>query len=393
MPFGKITKEFDHLDYLPAIQRMYDANDIEEMKEFATFSQLERFKKEIETLNEFGLHKKLDVKIKESEDGRTAARKYSDGKVDLIFSVSSAKISETYKTASNKKRYRRKINNAFIESTVVKSNKKLTYDEKNPPHCMNCGSPMQEEAENYYCPFCRTKYAAESYKYHLGRFFVEGALRDLRFIWIIIIPAAVLSILQLKGFITESEGETITIIISFILAVALTVLFFYSLAKGIKGYMNHKKVQKKIRQNDPNFSSEIFTLRLNDILTTHPEVLISEKEEKDKTLGIICRNLMQLQFQNYTKVDDQEIVECSCKVDALYLRGDPGRVRLEDKTKKIKIRVKRAFGTLTPVHYAPDQFTCKSCGSHQEVEHDGMQVCSYCRTKIPMENIDWVLDV
>lgn len=50
MKFGVFTKELDHLIYIPVIKRMYKTNSIEEIKAYAGFSQIQRFKNEIDTL-------------------------------------------------------------------------------------------------------------------------------------------------------------------------------------------------------------------------------------------------------------------------------------------------------------------------------------------------------
>ena len=90
MLFGKVTREFDHLQYLPVIQRMYDTSSLEEIQHYASFSQVERFRQELDTLESFGLHKQLEVKVDRTQDDPSASRKFSDGKVDTLFSVSNA---------------------------------------------------------------------------------------------------------------------------------------------------------------------------------------------------------------------------------------------------------------------------------------------------------------
>ena len=109
MPFGLSTQEFDHLQFLPVLERMYRTNRVDEIKNYASFSQVDRFRKELETLEAFGLHKQLDIRLDQSQEEKTAARKLSDGKVDTIICVSKAKIQETYRDGQNKKCYRRKI--------------------------------------------------------------------------------------------------------------------------------------------------------------------------------------------------------------------------------------------------------------------------------------------
>ena len=59
---------------------------------------------------------------------------------------------------------------------------------------------------------------------------------------------------------------------------------------------------------DPNFSAEIFTMRLNDLLSRHPEVLISDEEAQKGYCGIICRSVQYLQFSDYERQNDLEIV-------------------------------------------------------------------------------------
>jgi Zn finger protein HypA/HybF involved in hydrogenase expression len=391
MTYEKITREFDHLQYIPLLQRMYDNNSVEEIKDHATSSQVRRFRKEMETLSAFGLHKELEIVPDSTKDEKTAARKFSDGKVDAIFSVSNAKIKEIYRDSNNKKRYRRKIKNAFIESTAVKTNKNLSYNEENPPHCINCGGEMEIESENYFCPYCRTHYKAEAYKYLISRFFIEEVFHNFRYLWIFFGPVIVLGILQAAGFLDEKQGESIILILATPLAILLTFLFFYSLIKGLRNFFRHKAIIRKIRKFDPNFSEEITRLRLNDLLSMHPESLITEEKEAGETSGIICRNVVHMEFRSYQRQDDLEIIKCFVKADALFLKGQANRVRLKDKYKKFTVYLKRTFGTFTPLHYLPDQYTCHKCGSHQMTEDEGMQVCSFCHTKQPMESIDRVL--
>ncbi len=391
MAYTDIIREFDHLQYIPILQRMYEANSVEEMKKYASFSQTERFRRELETLQAFGLHKQMDIQPDRSQEEQTAARKYSDGKVNAIFSVSKAKVKESYRDAQNKKCYRRKIKNAFIESTVIKSNQNLSYSEKNPPHCMNCGASMQVEGENYLCPFCRTRYRAEAYRYVMTKFFIEQPLRNLRFICFILVPALILAILQVSGTISQQQWQSASLYISTVVAIFVTALFFFALAKGLRDFFAHQGVKKKIRSHDPNFSEEVFTLRLNNLLAMQPEILCPSQEDDRGATGVICRNVLRLNFCSYEQQGDLEVIECCGKLDALFLKGRPGHVELKDRHKKVSLRLARTYGTLTPVLYLPDQFTCRNCGSHQMTEQAGMQVCRFCHTSIPMEDLDWIL--
>lgn len=391
MPFGKVTREFDHLQYIPVIQRMYDTNSLEEIKQYAGFSQHERFRQELATLSSFGLHKQLEVKIERSQGEPSAARKFSDGKVDTIFSVSNAKIKETYRDSHKKKRYRRKIRNAFVESTVVKSNKALSYDDQNPPHCMNCGATLEAEGENFSCPYCGSHYQAEAYKYLLTRFFIEKVFKGIRYFWLLMLVLSIPAILTASKVITEEQWQHYELYFVYLIGTPLVALFFYGLFKGFKDFFRHRSVQRKVRLQDPNFSAEIFTLRLNDLLSRYPEILLSDEEVQKGHRGLICRSVQYLQFSGYERSNHLEIIECRGQVDALCLQGNPQHVRLKDKHKKFTLRLARVYGTLTPVHYSPDQFTCKNCGSHQMTEQEGMQVCSYCHAEIPMESLDWVL--
>ncbi|MDO5016591.1 MAG: TFIIB-type zinc finger domain-containing protein [Eubacteriales bacterium] len=425
MSFGKLTKEFDHLQFIPVIRRMYDNNSVEEIKAYAGYSQLERFRKELATLHEFGVHKQLEISVDKSLEDQSSARKYSDGKMDTIFSVSRAKVNETYLDNKGKKRYRRKIKNAFIISNVAKSNKDLSYDNNHPPHCLNCGALLEAEGENYHCSYCRSEYCTEAYKYMLTRFFIEPVFRDLRFLWLIFIPAIALGILQETGITSEQFTESLSLVFSMVMGTLLTVLLLYALGKGLRNFLRDRAVKRKIRTHDRDFSEEVFTQRVNDLLAVHPELLISDKLSKngrvsstshsisntarseailgatsgsasvinhgEETLGIICRNVRQLQFCNYERENDLEIVECCGLADALFIKGDVRHVRLKDKRQKFTLRLARIYGVLTPVHYIPDQFTCPNCGSHQFTEHAGVQVCSHCHTELPMERIDWVI--
>jgi Zn finger protein HypA/HybF involved in hydrogenase expression len=390
MSFGKLTKEFDHLQFIPVIQRMYDTGSVEEIKEYAGHSQVERFRKELATLREFGLHKELEISVDKSREDQSSARKHSDGKVDTIFSVSSAKINETYRDDHNKKRYRRKIKNAFIISNVAKSNKNLPYDKNNPPHCLNCGALLEADGENYHCPYCQSEYRTEAYKYMLTRFFIEPVFRDLRFLWLILIPAMVLGILQGIGVTSEQQAESLNLVFSMIMGTLLTVLLFYALGRGLRDFLRDRAVKRTIRTHDRDFSEEVFTQRLNNLLAMNPELLLPDKESENER-GVICRSVQQLQFNSYERQNDLEIVECSGIADALFLKSDSDRVQLKDKQQKFTLSLARVYGALTPVHYIPDQFTCPHCGSHQVTEHAGVQVCSHCHAKLPMESIDWVL--
>ena len=170
------TIELNHVQYFPVVERMYAQNSVEEMKAYASFSQVARFRKELETLDRFGLHKNIDIQLERSQGSQSeefSARKFSDGKVDLIYSVSGASIKETYLTQKNKKRHRRKIKYASVISSAIKSNKTLRYDAQNPPHCMNCGAQLEARGDKYHCNYCGTWYDAEAYKYLLTRFFIQ----------------------------------------------------------------------------------------------------------------------------------------------------------------------------------------------------------------------------
>lgn len=387
MPFGLSTQEFDHLQFLPVLERMYRTNRVDEIKNYASFSQVDRFRKELETLEAFGLHKQLDIRLDQSQEEKTAARKLSDGKVDTIICVSKAKIQETYRDGQNKKCYRRKIRHAFIESTVFRTNQTLFYDGHHPPHCLNCGGQMEAESENYFCPYCQSRYQAEAYEYKMARFFIEGAFHHFQYALLFLLPIFVIAFFQAKGIIGERQIERF----SYAGGLLISFLLCFALVKGLLILFRHQTVLHKIKSHDPHFSGEIFTMHLIDLFTIHPEILISTNESNKGSCGIICRNVRHLQFRRYERKNDQEIVECIGKVDALYLNGNPGHVHLRDKETKITIHLARRYGTLTPVHYLPDQFTCPNCGSHQISDHDGIQVCQFCRTELPMDTIDWVL--
>lgn len=387
MAFGTLTEEFDSLQYLPAIQRMYAQNSVEEIKEYASFSQVERFRCELETLRKFGLHKELEIRLDGREEARPSGRKISDGKVDTIFSVSKAAVRETYRDSTNRKYYCRKIRNAFLDSAACKSNEPLSYDGNNPPHCLNCGGQLEMESETYFCPYCRSCYKAEAYNYLLTRFIIEGALRNLPYLFFLFLPALFLAILQVKGVIHEEQMETI----AYIGGILLSFLLLCALGFGCYISFRHRKVLKNIRDHDPHFSGEIFTQRLNDLLVMYPEVLMPAQKSKGGSCGVICRNVLHLVFHDYERIDDVEIIECRGQADTLWLQGKPHHVCLWDKRKKFTVRLARVYGTLTPLHYLPDQFTCPHCGSHQMVEQVDKQVCAFCHTERPMESVDWVL--
>lgn len=387
MPFGVSTHEFDHLQFLPVLERMYRTNRIDEIKNYASFSQVDRFRKELETLEAFGIHKELDICLDPSQDSKTAARKLTDGKVDIILSVSNAKIQETYRDGQNRKRHQRKIRHAFIESTVFRTNQTLAYDPHHPPRCLNCGGQMEAESENYFCPYCQSHYHAEAYEYKLARFFIEAAFHNFHYALFFFIPIFLMAILQVKGILSEWQIG----LFSYLGGILLAILFFLALIKGLMAILRHQGVLHKIRRHDPHFSGEIFTTRLIDSLARHPEILLAGKNRQAEMSGVICHNVTGLQFERYERKGSLEIVECRGKVDALYLEGSPGRVRLRERRKKITLRMARNYGTLTPVHYLPDQFTCPHCGSHQVSDYEGGLVCRFCQTEIPVERIDWVL--
>lgn len=387
MPFGVSTHEFDHLQFLPVLERMYQTNCVDEIENYASFSQVDRFRKELETLEAFGIHKELDICLDQSQDKKTAARKLTDGKVDTILSVSNAKIQETYRDGQNQKRYRRKIRHAFIESTVFRTNQTLAYDPHHPPRCLNCGGQMETESENYFCPYCQSHYQAEAYEYKMARFFIEGAFHNFHYALFFFIPLIILAILQGKGMVKDHQME----LFAYAGGILVFLLICYALGKGLMTIVRHQGVLHKIRRHDPHFSGEIFTTHLIDSLARHPEILLAGKNRQTETSGVICHNVTGLQFQQYERKGPLEIVECRGKVDALYLNGRPGRVRLREKRKKMTLRMARNYETLTPVHYLPDQFTCPHCGSHQVSDHEGDQVCRFCQTEIPRESMDWVL--
>ena len=384
MLFGTLTREWNHLQYLPVLKRMYKSNSVEEIKTYASFSQIERFRKELDILQHFGLHKELDILVPSSQ---VTGRKVSDGKADIVFSVSNAKIKETYRDTQNKKRYQRKIRNAFIESIVYRSNQTAPHALKNPPLCLNCGAPTEAEGDTYFCPYCHSRYQTEAYHYLLTRFFMEGAFHNLRYVLFLLIALFLIALLQVKGKISPQQVE----LFSYVSGTFCTILFFFALVKGIAAYSSHRSVLQKIRSHDAHFSCEIFTMRLIDLLTQYPETLIPFQDPEKVSQGVIVKNIQHLQFQSYQRKNDWEIVECLGKVDGLYLTGTSKHVHIRERRKKIKICLARKYGTLTPVHYVPDQFTCPHCGSHQISEHGGDQVCSFCQSKIAVEEMDWVL--
>lgn len=382
MSFDKTSSEFNHLQFFPVIQRMYANNSVDEIKEYIGYSQLERFRKEITTLQAFGLHKQLDISLDQSQEAGSA-RKFSDGKVDTIVSVRSAKIDEIYRDSRNRKRYRRKVKNAFIFSHAIKSNKDLPYDENNPPHCLNCGAPLKAEAENYHCPYCQSEYRAEAYKYMLTRFYIKPVFRNFRYLWFIFIPAFVLGLLQVAGLCNEQQAESANYVFSLVMGTVLTLLLFYALAKGLRDFWRDRSVKRKIRAHDHDFSEEVFTQRLNDLLAIHPELLNAE--------NVICRCVHDLQLRSYERQNDLEIVECHGLADSLFLKNNSKRVKLKDKQQGFTLRLARVYGALTPVHYFPDQFTCPNCGNHQLIQQADIQVCSHCKSKLSQENFDWIL--
>lgn len=385
MSFETTTKKLNHLPYLSAIKRMYQTKCIDEMKDYASFSQLERFRKELETLNRFGLHKELDIRIPSQQ--KESGQKISDGKVDVIFSAYNAKIKETYRNAQNKNCYQRKIRNAFIETIMCRTHQKVSYNKEKIPHCLNCGGVMEAEGEDYYCPYCHSHYQAEAYHYLITRFFIESVFHHLHYVLFILIFPFTLAILLNKGIISQESTE----IISSVVGVCLSIFFLLAIAKGIKIYLRHQSVLQKVRSHDPHFSGEIFTMRLIDLLMQYPETLLMKAPAENQKQGVICHNFQHLQFCSYKRQDDLEIITCLGRVDALYLSGNSAKVHLQEKQEKMAISMARKYGTLTPIHYLPDQFTCPQCGEHQMSEHDGAKVCCYCQAKIPAETIDWIL--
>ncbi|MDD7732234.1 MAG: hypothetical protein PT957_00590 [Firmicutes bacterium] len=141
---------------------------------------------------------------------------------------------------------------------------------------------MEAKSENYFCPYCQSHYQAEAYEYKLARFFIEGAFLNFHYALFFFIPIFFMAILQMKGILGERE---------------------------------------------------IFTTRLIDSLARHPEILLAGKNRQTEASGVICHNLTRLQFQQYERKGPLEIVECLGKVDALYLKGSPGRVRRRERRK------------------------------------------------------------
>lgn len=390
MKFGVFTKELDHLIYIPVIKRMYKTNSIEEIKAYAGFSQIQRFKNEIDTLQRFGLHKELEVKLPSSKE-EPSGLKCTDGKADVIYSASNASIKETYRDEKNRKCFRRKIRHAFVESIVYKSNQTGTDDRKEPPLCFNCAAQLEVEGENYFCPSCRTSYQAEAYRYLLTRFFIEGAFSKLYYVLFVLVPAFILAMLQAKGKISQAQTE----IISSIVGVVFSFLIIFALIRSLILYFAHREVVNNIKQHDPHFSIEIFTMRLIDLLTQQPEILLlinsSGKSFDKNQTGVICKNFRHLEFRTYRRENDLEIIGCSGKVDAIFLNRIDRHVHIKEKHEKATIYLARKHGVLTPIHYVPDQFTCPNCSGHQTFCQVGNQVCNFCHSSIPISDIDWML--
>ena len=405
MPLGVFTYEFNHLQYIPVIKRMYETGSIDEIKAYAGFSQIERFQHELETLQRFGLHKELDIRLPAGQKHESGL-KSTDGKAEVIISASNAKVKETYRDERNRKCYQRTIHNAFVESFAYRTDKVLiggqSGEQTASPRCLNCGARLDAEGENYFCPYCRTRYQAEAYHYLLTRFFIEGALRNMRYVFLVLLIPLAIAISQVKGLITQAQVNSI----STFFGVVFSIVIILAMLRSFGAYFRHSTVIQKIRQHDPRFSVEIFTMRLIDLLTGQPEtalaawgVLHSAGNGSDHgsggagecPIGVIFKNVQHLTFRTYRHDGDLEIVECVGKVDALFLSRAGKRVHIEEKRKKMSVCLARRYGTVTPLHYMPDQFTCANCGAHQVVEQAGDQICRFCHTRIPMVNLDWVL--
>ncbi len=385
-------KEFNHVQYFPLIERMYEQSSVEEMRAHASFSQLERFRKELETLNRFGLHKRLEIRLKEAPGDDFAASKSSDGKVDMIYSVSNASIHESYLKHENKLCHRRHIKHAFVSSTAIKSNRSLRYNANNPPQCLNCAAPLEAQGDKYHCEYCGTYYDAEAYHYLLARFFIHPIFKKWRrYVWPVFLLILLIVGIEHAGLMELQKWEKLTISASYLVGAILLILFFVALTIGLVKRHKEKAILSRIHRHDPHFSKEILTARANELLGMHPELLIKENHRGQGKQGVICRSIQTLQLSKYEREGNWECLEMNGKADVLFLHGSNQKVRLKDQELSFTLHLGRLYGTLTPVHAIAEQFSCQSCGSHEMIEDEGVQVCTYCQADRPMESIDWVL--
>lgn len=384
------TKELNHTQYFSAVERMYAEQDLAAVQDFTSYSQRERFRRELAALQQAGLRKRLKIELNRSR-GDFTARKFSDGKVDQIYSASDATIRESYFNQKGGRVYRRKIKYAFVSSSAVKSNQTLRYDADHLPHCLNCGAQLTAQGDKFHCTYCGSWYEAEAYKYLLTRFYMESAFKGFRYAWLVLVPIFIVAILPAAGLLDRQQGEALVNGFSVAASLVLTLLFFGALAVSLARLFKDRRYLRSIRRHDPYFSQEIFRNRVTDLLAMHPELLLSGARAGKPGQGVICRSVQEQRISNYERQGAWEFVELEGKADALFLDGSGHRVRLRHRMAKFHLRLGRIYGTLTPVHYSPDQFTCQNCGSHEIIEHAGTQVCSYCHTERREETIDWVL--
>ncbi|HHX67197.1 MAG TPA: hypothetical protein GX708_03960 [Gallicola sp.] len=372
------------------IADMYRRRSTEPIASFCTALQLEAFQKEIDVLNKYNLYKDLQFDLKRNDDQSpsTAINQKYDGKVMTNFIVTGGKTKETYRNDRQRKKYQRKIKNAFLTANVLKSNLLVAYSATGEVHCNNCGAPMEHLGDQFHCAYCGSTYATEAVRYLLSRFQIDDAMKGVSKIWYVLGPMIVLVLLQQFGIINPNLFMKLQFYFSIVVAVILTVLFFGALGYGIYQQLKNYLVRSKLQAKDPNFSKELLQQRIIDILQLDPQIL----QEHGKFKGnILCRNIPMLIFKKYHLDDQNEEIELVCKVNGLYIQGSPDRPKLKDKQKKYRIVLYRRANVITKVHYEPDQYTCNNCGSHEVIKSSDEQICSYCGTRQAMDAIDWVL--
>lgn len=382
--------------FFPLIKRMYDRGDTGEIGGFCTEVQLKAFKNELDALERFGLHKKIEIHEKPEPDKRPARGLLADGKVQTLISVSSAGTREDYYNARGKRVHRKLIRNSFITSYMVKS-RKVSSDDA-PPICMNCGAPLLRQGDLLICNHCKSRYRTEAYDYILSHIEFQSAFRGFKKFGLILILLFVLTIMYRMGFLSflepivnewnsltpeELPGSPLYWALMTLVGGVILALGFFIGSKAIR----HFVALGKVRSGDPDFSLELFKLRVMDVLKGRPDLLRPSDEEE-----IICRNLQDLVLTGYQVTNGDEELDFICKVEGLRLSGSRADPHVREALIKKSFRAIRRLGVKTPVHYQADLYVCPSCGGHSFKECGGVQTCEYCGEELDMKELDWVID-
>lgn len=378
--------ELDQSVILKKIEKMYHANDINDVTDLCTNTQLEIFKNEINLLKDLGLRKEISITpdLNEKGDISSANKLMKDGKVDRHLVVSSGKIIENI-FQNNKRVYRKKTKNAFINMFLIKSNVVFSDKEDAQNYCRNCGSKLKKIGTGFKCYYCETEYKGETTKWMLSRFYYNNAFRGISNFFVMLLIVFLLVALYQSGIFVQNVPDFVFVRIYLAIATVLTVLFFVLSFYSLHIIIKSKIAEMKIKKKDKIFSKDIFMQHILDLLQMDKNIINEEKK-------IIRAVDGYMYIENYRVVSDKEFVTVKCMLNTLNFKRNGSTIKIKEQREKHEFDIYRNIEVLSKIYYEPDQFTCVNCGSHQLIKYKKVQKCSYCKNEIDMSKIDWVLE-